>query len=76
MKEQNPYMRGLKRNSLYNLIAGIILAVIIAIIGLLTGCEQPQLPENNPENKSNIAKDSIESWDNDTTAYHSDAKPS
>ena len=40
---QNSYMRGLKRNVINNIIAGIIIAGIIFIIQLVGSCEQPEI---------------------------------
>lgn len=62
------------------IIFGMILAGIVITSSLLNGCEQPEIQngeslpaKNNDQNILN--KDSIESWDADTTTYHSQALP-
>ena len=40
---QNSYMRGLKRNVINNIIAGILITGIIFTIQLIGSCEQPEI---------------------------------
>lgn len=71
------YVRGFFRNTINNVVAGLIIGGIIAVIYLLTACEQPELKQADvPSMKdSTMVQDSIESWGNDTTIYHSNAEP-
>lgn len=63
------------------IIFGIIMTAIVIINNLLTGCEQPEiqeqesLPVNSKKYPGVLNKDSIDSWDTDTTVYHSQSVP-
>lgn len=74
---QNSYMRGLKRNVINNIIAGIIIAGIIFIIQLIGSCEQPEIiHQKNLIDSLQINKnEEINDWDTDTTIYHTTTKP-
>lgn len=77
--ESERYIGGFFQKTISNAIAGLIIAGIITVAYLLTGCEQPELRQTETNGIDSIqteAKDSIENWDNDTTAYHTTAKPS
>ncbi len=73
----NSYMRGLKRNVINNIIAGIIIAGIIFIIQLIGSCEQPEIThQKNLIDSLEINKnEEINDWDTDTTIYHTTTKP-
>lgn len=70
-------MRGVKRNVINNIIAGIVITGIIFIIQLTGSCEQPEITHLKTGTDSiQINKnDEIEEWDTDTTIYHSTTKP-
>lgn len=74
---QNSYMRGLKRNVINNIIAGIVIAGIIFIIQLIGSCEQPEITHQKTLIDSLLinTNDEINDWDTDTTTYHTTTKP-
>lgn len=74
---QNSYMRGVKRNVINNIIAGIVIAGIIFIIQLTGSCEQPEITHLKTDTDSiQINKnEEINDWDTDTTIYHTTTKP-
>lgn len=76
-KYQNSYMRGVKRNVINNIIAGIIIAGTIFIMQLTGSCEQPEITHLKTGTDSiQINKnDEIEEWDADTTIYLTTTKP-
>ena len=77
MRKYNAYQRGLNRNVRNNIIAGIIIAIVLTVINLLTGCEQPELQQNQTSIMDSLqlgSNDSIESWEEDTAIYHTTTK--
>lgn len=74
---QNSYMRGLKRNVINNIIAGIIIAGIIFTIQLIGSCEQPEITHQKKsiDSLQINTNDEINDWDTDTTVYHSHTSP-
>jgi hypothetical protein len=76
-KYQNSYMRGLKRNVINNIIAGIVIAGIIFIIQLIGSCEQPEITHQKTliDSRQINTNNEINDWDTDTTIYHTTTKP-
>lgn len=76
-KYQNSYMRGLKRNVINNIIAGIVIAGIILIIQLIGSCEQPEITHQKTliDSLQINTNNEINDWDTDTTIYHTTTKP-
>lgn len=74
---QNSYMRGLKRNVINNIIAGIVIVGIIFIIQLIGSCEQPEITHQKKsiDTLQINTNDEISDWDTDTTIYHTTAQP-
>ena len=74
---QNSYMKGLKRNVINNIIAGIIIAGIIFTIQLIGSCEQPEITHQKTfiDSLQINTNDEINDWDTDTTIYHTTTKP-
>ena len=70
-------MRGLKRNVINNIIAGIVIAGIIFTIQLIGSCEQPEITHQKTLIDSLLinTNDEINDWDTDTTTYHTTTKP-
>ena len=70
-------MRGLKRNVINNIIAGIVIAGIIFTIQLIGSCEQPEITHQKTliDSLQINTNDEINDWDTDTTTYHTTSKP-
>lgn len=78
------YMRGVQRNVKGNLVAGAIIAIIMIVVHLMSGCEpilpnEPKTLSNQPdsvhEDKELLPGQEINDWDKDTTVYHSHTYP-
>jgi hypothetical protein len=69
---QNSYIKGLKRN-----VINIVIAGIIFIIQLIGGCEQPEITHQKTliDSLQINTNDEINDWDTDTTIYHTTTKP-
>ncbi len=74
------YVRGYFHHIKGHLTAGVIIAIVMFVLHLLSGCE-PMLPDES--NRETVASplDStkndldINEWETDTTTYQSHAKP-
>ena len=69
-------MRGLKRNVINNIIAGIVIAGIIFTIQLIGSCEQPEITHQKTliDSLQINTNDEINDWETDTI-YHTTTKP-
>ena len=70
-------MRGLKRNVINNIIAGIVIAGIIFTIQLIGSCEQPEITHKKTliDSLQINTNDEINDWETDTIIYHTTTKP-
>ena len=70
-------MRGLKRNVINNIIAGIVIAGIIFTIQLIGSCEQPEITHHKTliDSLQINTNDEINDWETDTIIYHTTTKP-
>ena len=76
--QSETYVHGYFHNVKGNLLLGIIIVLAMVIIQLLSGCDQPEITGETTDKQileTDSLNDEVNEWQNDTTTYHSEAKP-